>query len=727
MASTVMENYRRLRQQAKDYLAQRKEQEKIRIQIGSATCENAAGANDVRDEFRKHIEASGRDNVVLRRVGCTGRCSREPIVDVLVPGKLPTKYQNVDREAVHQIFTQHVLGGQPVADLVLDGGVEPFRQYEFLFCYGTRCGKLLDKDFRAIFKQKLDAAGVDEGRAVVSTANCFGLCRDEAVGKATHVLVRPSKVIYRVSSEQDLDEIVEQHVKNGQIVERLKVQEQPISQRFFELYGDVSFFSRQSRIALRNSGIIDPENIHEYVHYNGFEALARALDKNEPADVIERITRSKLRGRGGAGYPTGKKWADCIKSTEPVRYIICNADEGDPGAFMDRDMLEGDPFSVIEGMIIGAFAVGAHRGFLYIRAEYPMAIKRVETALALAREHGVLGDDILGSGFDFDLEIRLGAGAFVCGEETALINSIEGARGQPRIRPPYPTQSGLWGKPTVINNVETWANVPAVLHYGPDWFRQIGTDKSGGTKVFALAGKVNHTGLVEVPMGTTLREIVFDIGGGVPDGRQLKAVQTGGPAGGCIPAKWIDTPVDYDTLTAAGSIMGSGGMIVMDESDCMVDIARFYMQFSQDESCGKCTPCREGTKRMLEILERITAGKGELADLDNLERLGRLMRRSSLCGLGRAAANPVLSTLTHFRDEYMAHVVEKRCPAHRCTALTHYEISAEKCVGCTACARACPVQCIIGKPRETHIIEQARCIHCGRCFQVCRFAAVDRT
>ncbi|MBU4400387.1 MAG: 4Fe-4S binding protein, partial [Planctomycetes bacterium] len=413
-------------------------------------------------------------------------------------------------------------------------------------------------------------------------------------------------------------------------------------------------------------------------------------------------------------------------AAEPTRYLICNADEGDPGAFMDRSMLESDPLNVVEGMIIGGFAIGASQGFFYVRAEYPMAIRRIERAIELCRQWGLLGKNILGSGFDFDLEIRLGAGAFVCGEETALIHSIEGERGQPRVRPPYPTEKGLWGKPTVINNVETFANVTAVVNYGAKWFARIGSEKSGGTKVFALAGKVQHTGLVEVPMGTTLRTVVEEIGGGVAGGRKLKAIQTGGPAGGCIPAEWIDLPVDFDSLMKAGSIMGSGGMIILDEDDCMVDIAKYFMTFSQDESCGKCTPCREGTTRMLEILERITSGGGTPEDLDKLKRLGLLMKRASLCGLGRAAANPILSTLEHYSDEYEAHVVERRCPAHKCKALIHYEIDPEKCVGCTVCARNCPVTCISGERKEPHLIDQSHCIKCGRCFEVCRFEAVKR-
>ena len=520
----------------------------------------------------------------------------------------------------------------------------------------------------------------------VTRASCFGACTATEAGRFSHLLVRPDKVLYRVRDEAELDEIVRAHLLGGRPVEHLKVPGKTVGRKFLELYGDVAFFNRQSRVALRHNGVIDPESMEEYFHYRGFQALAKVLEKNDPQWVIEEISRSKLRGRGGGGYPTGQKWKMGAAAAEPIRYLICNADEGDPGAFMDRSMLESDPLNVLEGMIIGGFAIGARQGFFYVRAEYPMAIQRIQRAIEQCRQWGLLGKNILGSGFDFDLEIRLGAGAFVCGEETSLIHSIEGERGQPRVRPPYPTESGLWGKPTVINNVETFANVPAVINYGAEWFARIGTKLSGGTKVFALAGKVQHTGLVEVPMGTSLRTVVYEIGGGVAGGRQLKAIQTGGPAGGCIPAKCCDLAVDFDTLAKAGSIMGSGGMIILDEDDCMVDIARFFMTFSQDESCGKCTPCREGTTRMLEILERITAGGGTLEDLDKLQRLGLLMRRASLCGLGRAAANPVLSTLEHFRDEYLAHVTEHRCPAHKCKSLVHYEIDAEKCVGCTVCA-----------------------------------------
>jgi NADH:ubiquinone oxidoreductase subunit F (NADH-binding)/(2Fe-2S) ferredoxin len=634
MNSQVAEQLARLTERAEAVLRERGADQRIRIQVGSATCEQAAGSDEVRAEFRKHLAASGRSDILLHQTGCTGRCSREPIVGVLVPGQPPVKYERVDRNLVHEIFTRHVLGGTPLLERVLDGP-------------GER------------------------------------IARHELPGQA-------------------------------------------LGQEFLDLYGDVAFFNRQSRIALRHNGVLDPESIEEYFHYRGFQALAKVLQRGEPQWVIDEVGRSKLRGRGGGGFPTGQKWAMAAAARETTRYLICNADEGDPGAFMDRSMLESDPLNVVEGMLIGGYAIGARRGFFYVRAEYPMAIRRIQHAIDQCRQWGLLGRQILGSDFDFDLEIRLGAGAFVCGEETALIHSIEGRRGQPRIRPPYPTESGLWGKPTVINNVETFANVPAVILYGADAFQRIGSPLSGGTKVFALAGKVRHTGLVEVPMGTSLREVVEGIGGGAAGGRRLKAVQTGGPAGGCIPAKHLDLPIDFESLAKAGSIMGSGGMILLDEDDCMVDIAKFYITFSQDESCGKCTPCREGSVRMLEILQRITAGQGTLEDLDWLRRLALLMKKTSLCGLGRAAPNPVLSTLEHFRDEYLAHVVDKRCPAHRCTALIHYEIDREKCVGCTLCARNCPVPCIAGVRKGPHEIDQARCIKCGRCFEVCRFDAVQK-
>ena len=723
MSSNVPTQFQALAARAEETYRQRTGENRIFIQVGSATCEHAAGSNEVMEEFRKHIAASGREDIVLRQTGCTGRCSREPIVGVFKSRQMPVKYEQVDRNLVHEIFTKHVLKNEPLLDHVLDGPIPQLPRFEFLCCSSARCG-WRGRKMVGPLQEKLAAAGITPEQVRVIPASCFGACSDQTVGRCTHVLVRPDKVLYRITSDADLDEVLSEHVGQGRVVERLRVEEDPVSREFFEIYGDVAFFNRQSRVALRHNGVIDPASIEEYFHYHGFEALSQVLERGDPQWVIDEVTRSKLRGRGGGGFPTGKKWAMAASAAEKTRYIICNADEGDPGAFMDRSMLESDPFNVVEGMIIGGYAMGAHRGFFYVRAEYPLAIQRIQGAIDACHREGLLGRKILGSDFDFDLEIRLGAGAFVCGEETALIHSIEGERGQPRVRPPYPTEKGLWGKPTVINNVETFANIPVVIKFGADWFGRIGTQASGGTKVFALAGKITHTGLVEVPMGTTLREIVFEIGGGPSGGKQLKAIQTGGPAGGCIPASMCDLRVDYDTLGKAGSIMGSGGMIVLDEDDCMVDVAKFFMTFSQDESCGKCTPCREGTKRMLEILERITGGKGVPEDIEKLERLARLVKKSSLCGLGRAAPNPVLSTLTHFREEYLAHVNERRCPSKKCVALIHYEISKEKCVGCTVCARNCPVTCIIGTRREPHVIDQDRCIKCGKCFEVCRFDAV---
>jgi len=726
VSGKVFGQFESLAAKAAGVVRQQARHRRIRIQIGSATCEHAAGSREVLDEFRKHIAASGRDDILLHRTGCTGRCSREPIVGVIAPERMPIKYERVDRPLVHEIFTSHILGGKPLLDHVLDGPIEHLAEHEILICGSARCRWRGHKVLQETLREKLLARDIGPDRVCITPASCFGACRLEEPGKYGHLLVRPDRTLYRVKDDADIDEIIDRHILQREVVERLLVPGKTVGRKFFELYGDVAFFNQQTRVALRHNGVIDPESIEEYFHYRGFRALATVLERADPDSVIDEISQSQLRGRGGGGYPTGKKWAMGRAAEDKTRLLICNADEGDPGAFMDRSMLESDPLNVVEGMAIGAYAIGAAEGFFYVRAEYPLAIQRIQNAIDLCRQWGLLGKDILGSGFDFDLEIRLGAGAYVCGEETALIHSIEGERGQPRIRPPYPTEHGLWKKPTVINNVETFANVPAIINYGADWFRQMGTQHSGGTKALALAGKAQHIGLIEVPLGTTLREVVYDIGGGVAGGKRLKAIQTGGPAGGCLPADSLDLPLDFDTLNKAGTIMGSGGMIVLDEDDCMVDVAKFFMAFSQDESCGKCTPCREGTKRMLEILERITSGNGTLEDLDKLERLARLVKKASLCGLGRAAPNPVLSTLAHFRDEYLAHVTDKRCPAKKCTALIHYEIDPEKCIGCTTCARNCPVQCISGKRKEPHEIDQARCIKCGQCFEVCHFEAVKR-
>lgn len=724
MSNPVTDFFKALQERTAKALAERGDASKIVIQIGSATCENAAGATDVMDEFVKHIQSSGREDIAIHKVGCTGRCSKEPIVGILTPGKPPVKYERVNREVVHKIFTSHVQKSITLPEHALDGSLDQEYTYEFVFCAGRRCGEMIG--LKGVFEQKLKDAQVANAVVKLNTHMCFGTCSDETQGKATHILVRPSKVIYRVFNEKDLEEIIETHVKGGKIVERLKVQEKPIAQDFFDLYADVNFFNAQNRIAMRNSGIVNPESLEEYIAYGGFKALATTLSKSDPDWVINEVLKARLRGRGGGGFPTGKKWQMASQQAEKERYLICNGDEGDPGAFMDRGMLESDPFNIVEGMIIAGFAIGAQKGFYYIRAEYPLAIKRIQNAIELCRAAGLLGNKIMGSEYNFDLEIRLGAGAFVCGEETALIRSIEGERGQPKVRPPYPVVRGLWGKPTCINNVETFAAISAIINYGGDWFAQVGTATSGGTKVFALAGKVKHTGLVEVPLGTPLREIVFTIGGGVLDDKELKAIQTGGPAGGFIPAKWADMETDFDPLAKVGSIMGSGGMIVLSEEDCMVDLSKFYLSFTQEESCGKCTPCREGTTRMLEILERVTSGKAELSDLDKLERLAKLCQQTSLCGLGRAAPNPILSSLKHFRDEYVEHIVDKRCRSKKCVALIRYEISNESCIGCTVCARNCPVECIHGARKEVHVIDQDRCVKCGQCFEVCRFDAVER-
>ncbi|MFN7958429.1 MAG: NADH-quinone oxidoreductase subunit E [Holophagaceae bacterium] len=562
MSLPVRDFYRSMADRVAQKLAERDLGNKIMIQVGSATCEHAAGSQAVAEEFLRHIRASGRKDIVIHPTGCTGRCSREPIVGIQVPGQIPVKYERVNRDLVHRIFTEHVQGGAAVMKHVLDHSTEVLPEREFLFCEGSRCQQP-GPGLRDRFKALLEARGIEPHRVHVAAASCFGGCSLSGGAPATYVLARPEKVLYRVAGEEDLLAILDHHVLQGEVVERLRVQEEPIALEFLERYGDVAFFNRQSRIALRNAGVVDPESLDEYIGFDGFKALTDVLARRDPDWVISELTKARLRGRGGGGFLTGTKWTLARKQADPIRFIICNGDEGDPGAFMDRSMLESDPFNIVEGMIIGGYAIGAQKGFFYIRAEYPLAIKRIQHAIDTCRANGLLGQDIMGSGFDFDLEIRLGAGAFVCGEETALIRSIEGERGQPKVRPPYPTDRGLWGHPTCINNVETFANVSAILRYSGDWYARIGTEKSGGTKVFALAGKVRHTGLVEVPLGTTLSRVVNDIGGGVSGGKQLKAIQTGGPAGGFIPASMQDMEVDFEPLQKAGSIMGSGGMIVL--------------------------------------------------------------------------------------------------------------------------------------------------------------------
>ena len=586
-----------------------------------------------------------------------------------------------------------------------------------LICGGTGCTSGHSEEIYEAFLQGVKDAGLEKEVKVIKTG-CFGLC---ALGPV--VVVYPEGAFYTQMKPEYVAEVVEEHIKNGNVVKKYLYSETVEGDTVKSLY-DTHFYHKQHRVALRNCGVIDPENINEYIARDGYQALAKVLTSMTQDEVIQIILDSGLRGRGGGGFPTGRKWQFAKASVADQKYVACNADEGDPGAFMDRSVLEGDPHTVIEAMEIAGYATGSDQGYIYVRAEYPVAVHRLEIAIRQARENGLLGKNILGTGFNFDLEIRLGAGAFVCGEETALMTSIEGHRGEPRPRPPFPAVKGLFGKPTLLNNVETYANVCQIILNGADWFASMGTEKSKGTKVFALGGKITNTGLVEVPMGTTLREVVYEIGGGIPHGKKFKAAQTGGPSGGCIPASLIDTKIDYDSLIAIGSMMGSGGLIVMDEDNCMVDIAKFFLEFTVDESCGKCTACRLGTKRLYEMLTKVTEGKATMEDLDKMEELCHYIKENSLCGLGQTAPNPVLSTMRYFRDEYEAHVLEKRCPAGVCKKLLRFKILEDKCKGCTLCARNCPADAISGTVRNPHVIDPAKCIKCGVCMQNCKFGAI---
>ena len=588
-----------------------------------------------------------------------------------------------------------------------------------LICGGTGCTSSGSVAVREAMAKELELAGLSDEVKIVQTG-CFGLCANGPI-----MIIYPEGTFYSHVKVDDVKEIVEEHLLKGRLVERLlhKETDEGVTETVHSL-SDTKFYKKQHRVALRNCGVINPESIDEYIGTDGYQALGKVLTEMKPQEVIDTILASGLRGRGGAGFPTGRKWQFAADQPAGKKYVVCNADEGDPGAFMDRSVLEGDPHAVLEAMAIAGYAIGADEGYIYVRAEYPIAVQRLTIAINQAREYGLLGKDIFGTGFNFDITLRLGAGAFVCGEETALLASIEGKRGEPHPRPPFPAVKGLFGKPTIINNVETLANIAQIINKGADWFASMGTEKSKGTKVFALGGKITNTGLVEIPMGTTLREIIEDIGGGIPNGKKFKAAQTGGPSGGCIPASLIDTSIDYDNLLAIGSMMGSGGLIVMDEDNCMVDIAKFFLEFTVDESCGKCVPCRTGTRRLLEILEKITSGNGEMEDLDKLEELCNYIKSTSLCGLGQTAPNPVVSTLRYFRDEYIAHIVDKKCPAGVCKKLLHYHIDAEKCRGCTACARQCPTNAISGAVRTPHTIDPAKCIKCGACMATCKFGAI---
>ena len=590
------------------------------------------------------------------------------------------------------------------------------REKHILVCHGTGCTSSNSLEILENFKKIIKEKNIENVRVIKT--GCFGLC-----AKGPIVIIRPEDTFYAMVKPSDCEEIIQKHIVEGEVVQRLLCKD--IDGKKVQSLDELTFYKKQKRIALKNCGVINPEEIDEYIAFDGYKALEKVLKEMTPDEVIAEVSKSGLRGRGGAGFPTGKKWELTKVNEADQKYVVCNADEGDPGAFMDRSILEGDPHSVLEAMMIAGYAIGATKGFIYVRAEYPIAVKRFQIAIDQAREYGILGKNIFGTDFEFDVEIRLGAGAFVCGEETALLESIEGKRGQPRVKPPYPAVAGLWGKPTLINNVETYANITRIILNGADWYSSIGTENSKGTKVFALGGNVNNIGLVEVPMGTTLREIVYDIGGGIPNNRDFKAAQTGGPSGGCIPAQYLDTPIDYESLKEIGSMMGSGGMIIMDDTKCMVNLSKFYLEFTVSESCGKCTPCRIGTKRMLEILEKLCNGKGELEDIDKLEKLAHNIIKSSVCGLGQTAPNPVLSSLKYFRDEFIEHAVDKNCRTKECKAISKIMINQDICKSCGLCQKVCPVNAIKGELRDKREIDQTKCIKCGTCLASCPFKAIN--
>jgi len=714
-ATTPLERLIQLRAEAEGRRQAATADVRMQISVGMATCGISAGAEAVWAALREEIERRGLTGVELKRVGCIGQCHVEPLVEIMKRGSMPFLYGGVTPKIALDILHRHLNDQPPLESHLVDGA----GKYYLEVCGGPNCPRTDNRPILQALQAALQAHGL-AGTVQLSEMGCPGKCQ-----LSPTLIVHPGDYVYSLPTPQDAERVVEQHLVNGKPVEELLTSTDSVPP-FVHTQNVPQVALRQLRIASRNCGVIDPESLDDALVTWAYQALAGALTAGQPETVMQTVIDSGLRGRGGGGYPSGVKWRDTRTAAGETKYLICNADEGDPGAFMDRNLLEGDPHTVLEGMALAGYAIGAQQGFVYIRAEYPLGVSRLTKAIADAKALGLLGENILGSGFNFNIELRLGAGAFVCGEETALIHSIEGERGMPSPRPPYPSTSGLWGCPTCINNVETLANVPPVVLHGANWYASIGTAKSKGTKVFALAGKVKRTGLVEVPMGITLRETIFNVGGGMREKKAFKAVQIGGPSGGCLPEALLDTQVDYDSLVGAGVIMGSGGMIVLDEDDCMVDVARFFLQFTQDESCGKCTPCREGTKRMLEILTRITQGEGTMEDLELLGRLGHTIGRASLCGLGQTAPNPVLSTMRHFHEEYLQHIEQHFCKAGVCRALVCYQVIPANCVGCGTCRRACPVACIAGEPRQVHLIDQSKCIKCGACFRACRFKAVER-
>ncbi len=688
-----------------------------RITVGSATCEHAAGSLSVYETFQSLIAESGTPDISVGHVGCSGRCDMEPVVTVISRAAIPVKYVKVTPEIAKQIFERHILNNE----IVEDHSMRHIEGWEYIRTIATISGA---HDEGSDLEDKLVEMLEEHDLAKMVFVNRSPYGGEDPEEPSLHIY--PDNVTYPQMNAKKLEKVVQEHLGRDKIVAEFQDNQSKVSNLFIPFFGDVHFYGKQLRMALRNCGVIDPESIDEYLSVRGYEAVARTIDSMTPEEVIESVKRSGLRGRGGGGFLTANKWHFASLNDAKEKFIICNADEGDPGAFMDRSIIEGDPHTIIEGMIIAGYAMQATQGFVYTRVEYPLAIKRLEIAIEDARQRGFLGKNLFGSDWSYDIEVRFGAGAFVCGEETALIQSIEGFRGEPREKPPFPTDRGLWGCPTAINNVETFANLPVILLDGDQWFSAIGTGQSKGTKVFALAGKVRNTGLIEVPMGTTLREIIYEIGGGIIDDKAFKAVQTGGPAGGCLPDEFLDTSVDYESLKEAGSIMGSGGMIVLDESTCMVDVAKFFLEFMVDESCGQCTPCRAGTKIMHGILEKITNGQATMDDLRKLEEMCDVVAQASLCGLGKCAPNPVVSTLRYFRHEYEEHILERKCRAGACHNLIQYRVIADACVGCGACRRKCPARCILGAKREAHEIIQEMCIKCGNCMTACKFDAIEK-